>query len=102
MNVPILSPQTRWSCPNCTQTAMTQNPTPRFHNCAGLKGLTSPMVIDGTVCRILAVEREDYEGHEDVQRDTTGRPMMAVRTERGDGSNDTLILAPTAHVKLNN
>jgi uncharacterized protein YodC (DUF2158 family) len=38
--------------------------------------------------RLVRVEREDYVGSETVTTDETGRPAMAVVTERADGSND--------------
>lgn len=70
-----------------------------MHSCAGLGGITVPLIEvrshderpDG---RHVLVEREDYIGDEDAGR------IMAVRTERGDGSNDVVVFAPTAHVKI--
>jgi len=35
-------------------------------------------------------------GKEDVPTDGNGRPVMAIRTERPDGSNDVMMFAPTA------
>lgn len=96
--IPVLTPTQRWSCPNCKQTSITheQQPHTRYHTCAGLKGLAAPMVREGTRVKISAVEREDYIGTEKVQTNAEGRPVMAVVTEREDGSNDVSVFAPTA------
>lgn len=90
-------PEQRWYCPNCPALDVTHEALPhtRFHTCAGLKGLTAPMVPVGTRCKVEAVEREDYVGREVVQTDGDGRPVMAVVTTRDDG-NDVAVLAPTA------
>lgn len=95
--IPVLvAPEQRWSCPNCTVTDVTRGETNRFHPCAGLAGITAPMVLAGTDVRVFAVERQDYVGREIVQYDGNGRPVMAVVTERADGSNDVMVNAPTA------
>jgi hypothetical protein len=99
MSVPLLAaPERRWECPNCDHVDVTREALPhsRFHNCAGLAGLSAPMVPAGTRCKVEAVEREDYVGAEDVQYDGDGRPVMAVVTTRDDG-NDVAVYAPTAH-----
>jgi hypothetical protein len=44
-------------------------------------------------------EREDYVGREQVQTDANGRPVMSITTERPDGSNDAVVLAPTVRVR---
>lgn len=50
--------------------------------------------------RHVAVGREDYEGDEKgVTHDGDGRAVMAVRTERADGSYDTHVFAPAATVR---
>lgn len=94
----LLSTERRWSCPNCSLEELTHEAEPhtRFHSCAGLRGLTAPMVPAGTVCKVEAVQREDYVGGEDVQYDGDGRPVMAVETTRDDGT-DLVVLAPTAY-----
>ena len=94
----LVMPVRRWVCPNCKQTAITReaNPHTRFHTCAGLKGITAPLIEEGTRVQVSAVEREDYVGDEQPQTDDTGRPVMAVRTDYADGRNDTAVLAPTA------
>ena len=96
--VPILRPE--WYCPNCATTAHLPFPKPgqtHLHTCPGLRGLAAPLVPVGTRARVYIREREDYVGTERVQLDPErGRPVMAIVTERADGSNDALVLAPTA------
>lgn len=92
----ILSVQQYWGCPNCPATAVTEGQPNRFHCCSGLRGLTAPMIRDGVRCKVVAELREDYVGREDVQFDSSGRPVMAVRTVRDDGE-DLAVLAPAAH-----
>ena len=88
----------QWVCAHCPVTAVTAWDTPnRFHHCRGLAGITAPMVPAGSRCRVRAVVREDYVAGEIVQYDDNGRPIMAVVTDRPDGSNDVAVLAPTAH-----
>lgn len=96
-NIPILTPEQRWECPNCTATDLTHEiqPHTRYHACRGLKGLTAPMVPEGTRCKVEAVEREDYIGAEEVTYDGEGRPIMRVETTRDDG-NDVAVFAPLA------
>lgn len=96
MSAVLLAPQ-RWVCPNCDleQVAQGTKPGTLFHNCAGLRGLTAPMVPAGTACKVEAVVREDYVGAEMVQYDGAGRPISSVVTTREDG-NDVVVLAPTA------
>lgn len=98
MTAVLVTPVRRWACPNCKQTAITREAKPhaRFHICAGLKGLTAPLIEEGTRVQVSAVEREDYVGSELVQTDETGRPIMAVRTDYADGRNDVAVMAPTA------
>lgn len=96
-NIPILSPEQRWECPNCTLQDVTHEAQPhsRFHACRGLKGLTAPMVPAGTRCKVEAVEREDYIGDEIVTIDGENRPIMRVETTRDEG-NDVAVFAPLA------
>jgi hypothetical protein len=97
----LLTPTRHWVCPNCTLTDMTHEAQPhtRYHACKGLKGLSAPMVPAGTNAKVTAIERQDYIGTETVQTDAEGRPVMAVVTEREDGSNDVAVFAPTANGK---
>jgi hypothetical protein len=92
----IFNIRQHWTCPNCPVQEWTTGKPNRFHNCPGLAGITAPMVLAGTDCRVRAQVREDYVGDELVQYDAHGRPIMAVVTERPDGSNDVTVLAPTA------
>lgn len=94
----VLHAEQRWVCPNCPATDRTVGQPNRFHDCRGLAGLTSPMVLEGTDCRVIAVERQDYVGGEDVRLDDNGRPVMSVVTEYGDGRNDLVVFAPTAYL----
>jgi hypothetical protein len=92
-----LAPEQRWVCPNCSETLVTRDARPHtpFHPCPGLRGLTAPLVSEGIACKVEAIERQDYVGTEDVQRDGEGRPVMSVVTTRDDGQ-DCAVLAPTA------
>lgn len=93
-------PPTRWVCPNCPAQAVTPGTVPnRFHECPALAGVLAPMVPEGLRCKVVAVEREDYVGSEDVRLDGEGRAVMAVRTVRDDGE-DLAVFAPTAHSKV--
>lgn len=100
--IPLLRPERHWACPNCPVRSVTHEPAPhtRFHACGGLRGLAAPMVPAGQRVRVFAVERGDYVGREMAQTDRDGRPVMAVVTERWDGSNDCAVLAPTARGEL--
>jgi hypothetical protein len=86
-----------WRCPSCGVTDRTERADvhTQFHPCPALGGVTVPLVEvrradDRPDGRHLIVPREDYSGN-----DTAG-PIAAIRTERGDGSNDCTVLAPTA------
>lgn len=93
-------PIQRWECPNCDLKDATRevNPHTRFHSCVGLKGITAPMVPEGTKCKIEATEREDYVGHENVQVNEENKPIMSVVTTRDDGQ-DCAVLAPCASTR---
>jgi hypothetical protein len=88
-------------CPNCDRVDVTHEPRPhtRFHPCAGLKGLTAPMVSEGTRCKVEARERGDYIGDSIPHLDADGKPWMSVVTTRDDGE-DCAVLAPTAVLDL--
>jgi len=92
----LQAPEQRWTCGNCSDTAVTHGQPNRFHRCRGLAGILAPMVRDGQRSRVVVLEREDYIGSEIVQYDGNGRPVMAVSTEHWDGSNDLIVKAPTA------
>lgn len=97
----LAPPVRRWECPNCSAEHVTEQAEPHtpFHTCPGLRGLTAPYIPAGTKAQVVAVEREDYVGGEDVQRDAEGRPVMSVVTVRDDGQ-DVAVYAPTANVKF--
>lgn len=92
-----LTPEHRWSCPNCTATHVSREARPHtpFHTCPGLKGLSAPFVPAGTRCKVETREREDWVGAERVQADGEGRPVMSIVTTRDDGQ-DCAVLAPCA------
>jgi len=100
MKIPVFErPPVEWECPNCPVVARTPWDCPnRFHDCRGLEGLLAPMVRRGTNCRVVAVEREDYIGTEDVRLNGAGRPIMSVVTIRDDGQ-DCVAYAPTAYAR---
>lgn len=93
-----LVPVTRWECPNCNTRDVTRESAPhsRMHPCAGLGGLTAPMVREGERVKVVVNEREDYIGDADVQL-ANGRPVMNVTTEHPDGRTDVAVYAPTAY-----
>ena len=97
MNAPRLRRETHWVCPNCDQTAVTDDPRPhsRMHICIGLSGMSAPMVEDGIRCKVEANVRDDYVGGELVTVDGEGRPIMSVVTTRDDGT-DCAVFAPCA------
>lgn len=98
MTAVLLTPVTEWECPNCDFTDVTFNPAPhsRFHSCRGLYGLSVAMVPAGTKCKIVAIERGDYIGGEDVQyAPETGRPVALAVTVRDEGQ-DCMVYAPCA------
>lgn len=88
-----------WTCPNCPREDVTHLPADaaasRFHPCAGLNGITAPMVPAGTSCKVEAVERDDYIGAEIVTVDGAGRPIMRVEVTREEGT-DVAVFAPCA------
>lgn len=96
-----LTPEHRWSCPNCLSVHVSHEAQPHtpFHPCAGLKGLSAPYVPAGTSCKVEAREREDWIGRDLPQLDGDGRPKMAVVTTRDDGEDCTM-LAPCATATL--
>lgn len=99
--IPVLErPLQVWVCPNCQTRDATRESRPhsRMHACAGLNGLTAPMVPEGSSCKVEAVERGDWVGDELVQTDVDGRPFMAVVTTRDDGQ-DCAVLAPAARAE---
>lgn len=100
--VALEPPVTRWYCPSCGAQDVTRQfgVHTRFHNCAGLRGLSAPMVPAGTKAKHVVNVREDYEGGQLAQRDEDGRALMNIVTVRDDGQ-DCTVLAPTANVNAN-
>lgn len=100
--VPLLHAFDDWHCPNCAVAERTPSLPPnasRFHTCAGLHSLTAPLIRVGTDCKVEAVEREDYLGDETQAHGDDGKPYMAVRTTRKDGS-DVAVNAGLAQARL--
>ena len=105
MSVVILqAPEKHWECPSCGIQHVTNEARPHtpMHNCGALNGLVAPYVeVLGSELKKNSVrhrlqEREDYVGKEIVRTDATGRPFVAVYTDRADGSNDCHAFAGTA------
>ncbi len=101
MTVLLDVPEQRWVCPNCSFTDVTHlsGVLTHMHPCAGLKGLSAPMVEEGTNAKVEAVEREDYVGKDSPQYDGDGVPIMAVVTTRDDGQ-DCAVLASTIQMRI--
>lgn len=99
MTAVLLDVWVDWSCPHCNVTERTR-PIPlggsRMHTCAGLHMLVAPLVPGGMDCKVVAEERGDYLGKEVQRTGDDGRPYMAVRRERGDGSADAWVFAGVA------
>ena len=106
MNAVVLDATKLWECPACGLRDQTHEHRPhsRMHACKAMNGLTAPLVevtsrsgeLDTHKVRLVRVDREDYVGTEIVRTDMVGRPAMAVRTERYDGSNDCHVFAAAA------
>lgn len=80
-----------WECPNCNLEERTPVQPPnssRMHDCPGLHGLTAPLVLLGTDCKVTAIERGDYLRGETQRQGENGKPYMAVETVHSDGRND--------------
>ncbi len=86
-----------WHCPECGLVERTRPLPNRWHPCRKLR-LDAPLQRrGGPIGRLRVVEREDYIGTEKVQLvGESKRPVMSIRTERPDGSNDTVVFAPVA------
>ena len=102
MAPPLLVAIEDWYCPNCLVTDRTRALPPnagRFHNCAGLHGLTAPLARAGVRCKVEAEERADYLNGEIQATGDNERPYMAVRATF-DGHDDLLVNAGLAHAEL--
>jgi hypothetical protein len=104
----ILDPTRYWVCPekNCGARHKSTNPalaiTPT-HPCREHGGLTIPYieadeywVPKGPATNVTTLEREDYVGGEVGLQELDGRPVMATKVERADGSNDVVVYPATA------
>ncbi len=94
-----LAPVVRWYCQRCSARDVTRKSEPhtRFHACAGMGGVTVPLLREGDDARVRVLAREDYVGTEDVRVDDDGRPVMSAVTEYADGRTDVVVYAATAH-----
>lgn len=100
MSLPLLEAPVRWwRCPSCGATDRTEKPgfITQMHPCPALGDVTIPLVeVSGPDAapdgRQVPVMREDYAAG--------ANPLTAIRTERGDGSNDVTIFAETAVIDL--
>jgi hypothetical protein len=92
----LAPPERRWECSSCPFTDVTRQhgAHTRMHPCAGLGGLTTPMVPAGTSSKVEVREREDYIAGDLVQLHN-GRPVMSVTVTRDEGT-DAVVFAPTA------
>ncbi len=90
-----------WYCPKCGKTDQTKEARPhtRFHTCPKLGMLTAPLLPAGTKAKVIANERQDYVGGDEVRLDANGRPIMSITTERDDGT-DAVVFAPTARARI--
>jgi hypothetical protein len=101
----MLTPRQRfWECPNCGTRAVTNLGVAHteFHHCPTLRYLSAPLVetTDRGLKQRLhlrALPRGDYLNGDIGQRtNIDGTPIMAVHTERGDGSHDTHVFPAMA------
>lgn len=95
----LFDPWQELECPNC-HLAERVRPLPpnsqRFHQCPALHGLTAPMILKGTDCKVVAREREDYLRGERQETGDDGKPYMAVETIHADGHNDVAVFPGVA------
>lgn len=97
-SLPVLDPRRYWECPSCFAQHITTAPgalTP-MHDCKEHKGMAVPFVqrfpgrLNQPALHHRLIERGDYVGNEKgLRRDAEGKPVMAVHTERKDGSHDS-------------
>jgi hypothetical protein len=88
-----------WYCPNCDAQARTVDASLPMHTCAGIKGLVSPLILQGTKAKTETREREDYVGKELVQTDAEGNVVMSTVTTRDDGEDCTVYVGTAQAVK---
>jgi len=90
----------RYVCPNCDVRSETNNGGTMMHVCAGLSGLSAPMVPEGSDAKVEAFRREDYLGGDLAQHDGDGKAFSHLVTTHGDGHTDVVVLAPTIRVQV--
>jgi len=88
-------PVQNWVCPSCGLREQAKGQQNRFHQCGRQRGMTVPLVLEGTAAKHVLVERDDYEGSQVAQRDENGKVIMSILTIRDEGQ-DCTVLAPTA------
>ncbi len=99
MTAVLLEPPTRWwACPSCRARDRTTGPGVRFHPCPAV-GLANVPFVEVTGPDVQPDGRHVLVAREDYDVDRTGSRWAAVRTERGDGSNDCTVFAPVARVE---
>jgi hypothetical protein len=96
----LLDVRQGWECPNCDVTAVTGPVPNRYHTCAGLHGLSAPLVRAGSGCRVTAAVREDYLNGEIQATGDDGRPYMAVYVQHEDGRTDAIANAGAAVMRM--
>jgi hypothetical protein len=92
---------TEYACSRCDTTAtipITAAGSP-MHTCAGAGGMTVPLALAGKSSKVELVERQDYVGDDDVQRDDEGRVWMSVVVTT-DEQESVAVYAPCAHAKI--
>lgn len=107
--IPLLDPKKYWECPSCHFRQITHDPRPttQLHACRSHNGVAIPLVQvhpDKGAPKLLhrIVERGDYvNGEQGLRYDANGRPIMAVQTERPDGSYDTHVFPGVAVMDIN-
>ena len=91
MNVPLLTPPWEdWYCPNCGVSERIPGLPPnasRYHTCPRLHMLTAPLIRANVYAKVEAEERADYLNGETQETGDDGKPYMAVRTTRDEGSD---------------
>ncbi len=101
----MLFTPTRLYCPNCKiETWSASGPEARLrpvHVCPKLRGLIAPLYPVGVKAKVVAHDREDYEGGDvgHTALDENGRPVMSIETIRDDGT-DLAVFAPSASVRV--
>jgi hypothetical protein len=102
LTIPLFDAPERWHCPNCHVTDVTAPLPPgqsRYHPCAGLHGLSAPLIRDGTRAKVEAHEREDYLNGDQQQRGDDGKVYMNVEVTRDEGT-DVTVFAGLAHAEM--